>query len=107
MIHSSNGGAISLECEFVQVVKQTPVSQITGSSIKQPQVFVDPIQYNSYKGLKFGSKIYNNLFEGNEVGQKGSAIYMRQISIALIEQNQFIKNQPGYSFRQDIKRPYD
>ena len=45
--------------------------------MKQPQVFIDQIQYNAYKGLRYGSKIVKNRFEGNEIGQKGSAIYMR------------------------------
>ena len=32
---------------------------------------------------------------------------MRQISLTLIEENKFIENQPGYSFRPNIMRPYD
>ena len=32
---------------------------------------------------------------------------MRQISLTVIEDNKFIENQPGYSFRPNIMRPYD
>ena len=53
------------------------------------------------------SVIKNNNFTGNEVGQKGSAIYTRQLSLLTIQDNRFKENQPGYSFREDIKRPYE
>lgn len=51
--------------------------------------------------------IAGNRFYGNEVGQKGSAIYSRQISFLEIVDNEFDGNVPSYAFRRDIYRPYE
>lgn len=56
---------------------------------------------------EYTSSITNNFFSGNEIGQKGSAIYARQISYLEIEDNEFKKNLPGYAFRKDVYRPYE
>jgi predicted outer membrane repeat protein len=47
--------------------------------------------------------IYKNTFNGNEAGQKGTAIYTRQITNLVVKANNFVENQPGYSFRDEAK----
>lgn len=59
------------------------------------------------KVREYATSISCNSFIGNEVGQKGSAIYARQISFLEIADNQFIRNVPSYAFRKDVYRPYD
>ena len=50
--------------------------------------------------LLFGKiVIQENDFDSNEAGQKGSAIYTRQIGNLLITGNTIRNNMPSYSFR--------
>ena len=98
VIHSSNGGAISLECEFVTAsisnlrnsTSYCPESSTSSSSsqsateesstaavARQIVPVQDPVDFSFYQVDKTSAWIYNNTFEGNEVGQKGSAIYSR------------------------------
>jgi len=80
VLHSSNGGAISLECDFVKALPQQAVSNIKGSYFdKSFKISAISIK-KSYKIAQLTSKIVGNRFEGNEIGQKGSAIYARQIT---------------------------
>ena len=43
--------------------------------------------------------IEGNTFDGNEIGQKGSAIYARQLTNLLVTGNTISRSQPAYSFR--------
>ena len=60
VVHSSNGGAISLECDFVEVINQEAASQVEGSSLEKSQSFFT--NGRGYKGLKYGTKIVQNTF---------------------------------------------
>ena len=107
VLHSSNGGAISLECDFVNALPNQAVSNFKGSyKGKISLLSVISIKKRYSIGL-FTSKIVGNRFEGNEIGQKGSAIYARQITYVDIQDNIFMKNMPSYSFRLNVNRPYE
>lgn len=80
---------------------------MNGTSFEKSLWVADSISNKVIKIREFTSKISSNKFLGNEVGQKGSAIYARQISFLLIEENEFVRNVPSYAFRKDIYRPYE
>jgi len=108
VIKSSNGGAISLVCDFVTAVKNVPTSDlILDQAQNKKSAFPDQMDFEIYEVFDFYAEISDNTFEGNEIGQKGSAIYTRQLSLTRFKNNKFIANQPGYSYRKDIKRPYE
>ena len=50
-----------------------------------------------YMVYRYATSFISNQFIGNTIGQKGSAIYNRQGSIIIIEQNDFDMNGPVYS----------
>ena len=55
---------------------------------------------NIRNDLKFDQLIIkSNVFDGNEIGQKGAAIYARQASNLQIVLNKINRSQPAYSFR--------
>lgn len=107
VVHSSNGGAISLECDFAYPVGKQPASNMTGKSFDKSIWVSDSVNNRIIKIREFTSTISGNRFHGNEVGQKGTAIYARQISFLLIQENEFWRNMPSYAFRKDIYRPYE
>ena len=100
VVHSSNGGAISLTCDFTTALPNVPRSDLNMTQSQNAQTaFAEPIDLEVVVIKDYYAEIVDNLFLGNEVGQKGSAIYTRQISLLNIESNNFTDNQPGYSFR--------
>jgi len=109
VLHSSAGGAISLTCDFYPSLSNEASSEMQDSlNAFSKTVIADPIDYDTYPAYKYASVIENNnTFYGNEVGQKGSAIYVRQISMLRVKSNVFRENQPSYSFRKTIVRPYE
>lgn len=46
----------------------------------------------------YGYSVVNNTFIENTSGQKGSAIYTRNVNNMFIINNNFTRNQPMYSF---------
>ena len=78
VIHASNGGAISLVCDFTTVLSNEASSDRVMNFPKNKYTAVaDPIDFEVFVVSDFFSEITNNYFTGNEVGQKGSAIYTR------------------------------
>ena len=77
VIHSSNGGALSLECEFVTLVQKEASSQLSGTDKDLASYVTEPLYNQIYAVYRFTSTIIGNTFSGNEIGQKGSAIHAR------------------------------
>ena len=79
--HASNGGAVSLECDFVS---EEAVSRRRGGASSffandMTHYMLDP-EDQSVKYLMFDVSsiaFRSNLFQGNSIGQKGGAIYAR------------------------------
>lgn len=107
VIHASHGGAVAIECDFmapeVEVSRAALSPKRLTSEIPYSKVsvvrFFDSMRDATnrlfpYKdGLLFGEiVIQENDFDSNEAGQKGSAIYTRQIGNLLITGNTIRNN---------------
>ena len=75
VIHSSNGGAVSLECDFVAITNTTNVgaSNVIGTSPFTTVNFADDYindnnYYNSYTTYRYAAAILNNTFTSNAIG---------------------------------------
>ena len=93
ILFSSNGGAVSVECEFVTEATGARMgSSNTGFTAWNEKMNVyDPedVKLESpmtlYMVYRYATSFISNQFIGNTIGQKGSAIYNRQGSIIIVE----------------------
>ena len=108
IIHSSHGGAVSIECDFLN--EQVEVSR----GATYPRRLTSEIDYSLINSYNFQSQMLDsvsnmlyeyardvklesivlkeNLFTGNGVGQKGTAIYTRQVTNLVITGNELKEN---------------
>ena len=92
IIHASNGGAVSLECDFVstEASERVGASQTAFTNWYDENVLEDTASYATLYDIPlYAATFLNNTFTSNAVGQKGSAIYARQISFLIVKQNIF------------------
>ena len=69
VIHASNGGAISLVCDFITAESNEPSSDRLMNFPKNKYTAVaDPIDFEVFVVSDFFSEITENFFTGNEVG---------------------------------------
>lgn len=69
VVHSSNGGAITLVCDFIEALPNQASSEleIVDSESKKTAI-VDPVDFDVYVVQDYSAQINANIFEGNEVG---------------------------------------
>ena len=101
VIHGSNGGAVSVECDFVSLeqAKISGASNFFFSEKDNMRIIFDPADStNQFEIYRFATSFLNNTFARNTIGQKGSAIFSRQVSFMHVFNNTFTVNGPAYSF---------
>ena len=101
IIQASNGGAVSLECDFVSLENTSRIgaSNDLFTSWNNVKTIFDPEDSKkSFTIFSSAVAFRTNEFKSNYIGQKGSAIYARQITFLMVDQNIFDSNGPAYQY---------